>query len=46
MLDTRVKKTLCTICAHKEVCTHKQDFLDIIRCIDSISRCHGDTGTS
>ena len=37
MLDTRVKKTLCTICAHKEVCTHKKDFLDIIEAIENAS---------
>lgn len=37
MLDTRVKKTLCTLCAHKEVCTHKKDFLDIIEAIENAS---------
>ena len=37
MLDTRVKKTLCALCAHKEVCTHKKDFLDIIEAIENAS---------
>ena len=37
MLETRVKKTLCTLCAHKEVCTHKKDFLDIIEVIENAS---------
>lgn len=37
MLDTRVKKTLCTLCTHKEVCTHKKDFLDIIEAIENAS---------
>lgn len=37
MIDTRVKKTLCTLCAHKEVCTHKKDFLDIIEAIENAS---------
>lgn len=30
-------KTLCTLCAHKEVCAHKQDFLDIIEAIENSS---------
>lgn len=34
MLDTGVK-TLCTLCAHKEVCTYKQDFIDIIEAIEN-----------
>lgn len=36
MLDTGVK-TLCTLCAHKEVCAHKQDFRDIIEAIENAS---------
>lgn len=30
-------KTLCTLCAHKEVCTYKQDFIDIIEAIENAS---------
>ena len=29
MFDAGVKETLCTRCAHREVCAYKQDFLDI-----------------
>lgn len=29
MFDAGVKETLCTRCAHREVCTYKQDYLDI-----------------
>ena len=36
MLDAGVK-TLCTLCAHKEVCTYKQDFIDIIKAIENAS---------
>ncbi len=36
MLDTGVK-TLCTLCAHKEVCTYKQDYLDFIKAIENAS---------
>ena len=34
MPDTGVK-TLCTLCAHKEVCTYKQDYLDFIKAIEN-----------
>lgn len=30
-----VKETLCTRCAHREVCTYKQDFLDIIKAVEN-----------
>lgn len=29
MFDVGTKETLCTRCAHREVCTYKQDYLDI-----------------
>lgn len=35
MFDTGVKETLCTRCAHREVCAYKQDFLDIIKTIEN-----------
>lgn len=35
MFDTGVKETLCTRCAHREVCIYKQDFLDIIKTIEN-----------
>lgn len=34
MLD-RVKATLCTHCAHTEVCAHKQDYLDILKAVEN-----------
>lgn len=32
-----VKETLCTRCAHREVCIYKQDFLDIIKAVENAS---------
>lgn len=34
MFDAGVKETLCTRCAHREVCAYKQDFLDIIKAVE------------
>ena len=31
MFNTEVKETVCTHCAHREVCIYKQDFRDIIK---------------
>lgn len=28
-----VKETLCAQCAHREVCIHKQDYLDILKAV-------------
>lgn len=33
MFDVGVKETLCTRCAHQEVCIHKQDYLDILKAV-------------
>lgn len=30
-----VKETLCTRCAHREVCAYKQDYLDILKAIEN-----------
>lgn len=30
-----VKETLCTRCAHREVCTYKQDYLDILKAVEN-----------
>lgn len=30
MFDAGVKETLCTRCAHREVCIYKQDYLETI----------------
>ena len=30
-----VKETLCTICAHREVCIHKFDYLNIIKAVEN-----------
>ena len=35
MFDVGVKETLCTRCAHREVCAYKQDFLDIIKAVEN-----------
>lgn len=35
MFDTGIKKTLCTICIHREVCMHKQDYLDILKAVEN-----------
>lgn len=29
-----VKETLCTHCVHREVCTYKQDYLDVLKAIE------------
>lgn len=29
-----VKETLCTRCAHRDVCAHKQDYLDILKAVE------------
>lgn len=33
--DVRVKENLCTRCVHREVCTHKQDYLDILKAVEN-----------
>lgn len=35
MPNSEVKETLCTRCAHREVCVYKQDFIDIIKAIEN-----------
>lgn len=30
-----VKETLCTRCAHIEVCAYKQDYLDILKAVEN-----------
>ena len=35
MFDVGVKETLCTRCAHREVCSHKQDYLDILKAVEN-----------
>lgn len=32
-----VKETLCTHCVHREVCTYKQDYLDILKAVENAS---------
>ena len=29
------KETLCTRCAHRDVCIHKQDYLDILKAVEN-----------
>ena len=31
-----VKETLCSRCAHWEVCTYKQDYLDILKAVENV----------
>lgn len=35
MFDVRVKETLCTRCAHRDVCIYKQDYLDILKAVEN-----------
>lgn len=30
-----VKETLCTHCTHREVCTYKNDYLDILKAVEN-----------
>lgn len=30
-----VKETLCTLCAHREVCVYKKDYLDILKVVEN-----------
>lgn len=32
-----VKETLCTRCAHREVCAYRQDYLDILEAVENAS---------
>ena len=41
MSDARVKETLCTRCAHREVCTYKQDYLDVLKAVEDASVIRG-----
>ena len=35
MFDASVKETLCTLCTHRDVCMHKQDYLDILKAVEN-----------
>ena len=35
MPNSEVKETLCTRCAHREVCIYKQDYLDILDAVEN-----------
>ena len=35
MPNSEVKETLCTRCAHREVCIYNKDFIDIINAIEN-----------
>lgn len=32
-MDDCVKETLCTLCDHREVCSYKQDYLNILKAV-------------
>lgn len=36
-MSEEVKETLCTRCAHREVCAYKQDYLDILKAVENAS---------
>lgn len=44
MFDGGVKETLCTRCAHRDVCAHKQDYFDILKAVENatVTRDTGD----
>ena len=33
MIDA-IKEVSCTLCAHREVCAYKQDYLDILKAVE------------
>lgn len=33
-MNEAVRETPCTHCAHREVCKHKEDFLNVIRAVN------------
>ena len=35
MPNSEVKETLCTRCAHREVCIYKQDYIDILKAVEN-----------
>ena len=35
MLNSEAKETLCTRCAHREVCIYKQDYIDILNAVEN-----------
>ena len=37
MMSEGVKETLCTCCAHRDVCIYKLDYLNILKSIEDIS---------
>lgn len=41
MVDTGVKETLCTRCIHKDVCSYKHDYLDIIKAVENVTVAKG-----
>ena len=34
-MSERVKETLCTHCAHREVCIYKQDYFNTIKAVEN-----------
>ena len=41
MFHVGTKKTLCTLCAHQDVCVYKQDYLDILKAVENASVTRG-----
>lgn len=35
MPNSEAKETLCTRCAHREVCIYKQDYIDILNAVEN-----------
>ena len=35
MFNAGTKETLCNSCVHREVCAHKQDYLDVLKAVEN-----------
>ena len=36
MIDA-IKEVSCTLCAHREVCAYKQDYIDILKAVENMA---------
>lgn len=41
MVAAGAKETLCTRCAHRDVCVYKQDYLDILKSVENATVARG-----
>lgn len=35
-MDEGVRETLCSSCSHRDVCTHKDDYLNMVKSLDEV----------